>query len=493
MRGFGASKIMGWRFALLVITLMALMISMFTNAPSAFAAGSSGSDSARGKSFVIATDTTFAPFEYRDTAGELTGIDIDLINEAAKREGFTVTIRAVGFDAALQAVQSGQADAVLSGMSITDERKKVFDFSDPYFDSGVQMAVRANNNDITSYEDLRGQTVVAKTGAEGLAFAQSIADKYGFTVKALAQADTMYSEVNAGHAAAVFDDYPVLAYGIKQGNGLKVVTPKESGAQYGTAVLKGTHADYLNAFNDALASMKADGTYQQIIDKYLSSDASEANTSFWGLLSSSLPSLLRGLGITVAVAAIALAIATALGVLFGFFRVSHNRVLKALAAIYVNIFRGTPVLVQAFFFYFGVPAVTGQNIPVFWAGVITLALNAGAYMTEIVRGGIDSVDPGQMEAARSLGMSWLQSMTHVVVPQAIKIATPSAINQFIITLKDTSLLAVLGLAELTYQGQQIIARNFRSFEMWIIVGVLYFIVIMLLTWLSNILDRRFNK
>ncbi len=450
----------------------------------------------KGETFVIATDTTFAPFEFRDASGNMTGIDVDLMKEVAERQGFDVEVKALGFDAALQAVQAGQADGVIAGMSITDERKKIFDFSDPYFDSGVQMAVAADDDSITGYADLEGKTVVAKTGAEGLAFAQSIADEYGFTVKALDKADTMYSEVQTGNAAAVFDDYPVLAYGISQGNGLKIVTPKEQGSSYGFAVLKGQNEDLLKAFNIGLQSMKEDGTYQQIMDKYLATgDTGDGSTSlsFWGLLAQSWPALMQGLGMTLAATALSLLFATVLGVIFGFFKVSGVWILKLLGSIYVDVFRGTPLLVQAFFFYFGLPAATGLKIDVFVAGVLTLSLNAGAYMTEIVRGGIQNVDTGQMEASRSLGLNWMQSMRKIIVPQALKIMTPSAINQFVITLKDTSLLAVLGLAELTYQGQQIIARTFRSFEMWLIIGAIYFVVIFALTKLSNALDRRINK
>ena len=127
------------------------------------------------------------------------------------------------------------------------------------------------------------------------------------------------------------------------------------------------------------------------------------------------------------------------------------------------------------------------------AAIIALAWNYSCYCSEIIRGGIQSVDTGQMEASRSLGLNWMQSMRKVIVPQAVKIMTPSFINQFVITLKDTSLLAVLGFAELTYQGQQIIARNFRSFDMWLIVGAMYFIVIFALTNLSNAIDKRINK
>nr|WP_082369540.1 amino acid ABC transporter substrate-binding protein/permease [Arthrobacter sp. ERGS1:01] len=447
----------------------------------------------QGKTFTIGTDTTFAPFEFHNGSGDLVGIDMDLIRAIAKEQGFSVNIKSLGFDAALQALQSNQVDGVIAGMSITDKRKLVFDFSDPYFTSGIQMAVAKGNDSIKSYADLKGKTVAVKRGSEGETFANSIKAKYDFTVKALDQSATMYDDVKAGNSVAVFDDYPVLAYGISQNNGLKIVTPKEQGSSYGFAVNKGQNADLLAAFNTGLAHLKADGQYQAILDKYLAAPEAAANTSFWSLLTNSFPALMKGLGLTLLATALSLVIALVLGVLFGFFKVGENKILRAVATIYVAIFRGTPLLVQAFFFYFGLPQLTGVPLPVLTAGVLTLSLNAGAYMTEIVRGGIQSVDPGQLEASRSLGLSYATSMRRVVVPQAIKIMTPSFINQFVITLKDTSLLAVIGFAELTYQGQQIYASNFRTGETLLIVAAIYFVVITLLTQLSNVLDRKFNK
>jgi len=445
-----------------------------------------------GETFVIATDTTFAPFEYRKD-GELTGIDMDLIRAVAEREGFTVEIKSLGFDAALQALQSNQVAGVIAGMSITDERKQIFDFSDPYFDSGVQMAVAEGNNAVTGYTDLRGETVVAKRGSEGETFANSIKDEYGFTVKALADSATMYDDVKAGNSVAVFDDYPVLAYGINQNNGLKSVTDKEQGSSYGFAVNKGQNAELLAAFNTGLAELKADGEYQAILDTYLLDPAAASDTGFFGLLANSMPALMKGLGLTLLATGLSILIALVLGIVLGFFKVSPFIVLRAIATTYVSIFRGTPLLVQAFFFYFGLPQLTGQSIDVLTAGVLTLSLNAGAYMTEIVRGGIQSVDSGQTEAGRSLGLGYVTTMRRVVLPQAVKIMTPSFINQFVMTLKDTSLLAVIGFAELTYQGQQIYAANFRTGETLLIVAALYFVVITLLTTLSNKLDKRFNK
>lgn len=445
---------------------------------------------AEGETYIVATDITFAPFEFQDEQGKFVGIDIDLLNEIAANQKFNVTIKPLGFDAALQAVQANQADGVIAGMSITDERKKVFDFSDPYFESGVQMAVLEDNQDIKSYADLKGKRVAVKNGTEGAAFAESIKDKYGFQIVSFADSSSMFEEVKTGNSVAVFEDYPVLNYNIQRGNGFKTVTPKEKGSSYGFAVNKGRNAELLAKFNAGLKELKGSGRYDQIIEKYLGEGAGEADNSFIGLLKSTFPFLMTGLKMTLILTVVSIAIALMLGIIFGLFRVSRSIVLRAIGTTYVDIFRGTPLLVQAFFIYFGVPPALGIQMTALTAGIITLSLNAGAYMTEIVRGGIQSVDKGQMEAARSLGIGYLPTMRKVILPQAIRTMIPSYVNQFVITLKDTSILSVIGIAELTQTGRLIIARNLQSFTMWLIIGIIYFIVIMALTKLSDRIESR---
>ncbi|GAA3324298.1 amino acid ABC transporter substrate-binding protein/permease [Paeniglutamicibacter sulfureus] len=473
--------------------MIAGLVGMFLLLGGAGAALATPADSGvEGKTFVIGTDTTFAPFEFR-ADGELTGIDMDLIRAIAEKEGFEVEIRSLGFNAALQALSSDQVDGVIAGMSITDERKNIYDFSEPYFESGIQMAIAKNDESIKGYEDLEGKTVVAKTGSEGETYAKSIADQYGFTVKSLDQSATMYESVKSGSAVAVFDDYPVLAYGVAQNNGLTTVTDKVPGGSYGFAVDKGKNAALLAAFNDGLAELQASGEYDQILDKYLADPTAAVPTTFWELLTESFPALMQGLGNTILVTAISFAVAMVLGLVAGFMKISHNIVLRGIATTFVNVFRGTPLLLWAFMFYFGVPQLTGQPMSIWVAGVLTLSLNSGAYVAEIVRGGIQSVDPGQLEASRSLGLGYGKSMQKVVVPQAFKMMTPSLINQLIIMLKDSSLLLAIGFTELLYQGQQIYASNFRVTETLLIVGVIYFVAIMALTKLANFADRKFNK
>ena len=481
-----------WRRLRFLRALGLLLVAVLLGAPAA-ALVTSPAAGAEGETYVIATDTTFAPFEFQDAQGNFVGIDMDLIREIAKNQGFNVDIKPLGFDAALQAVQANQAAGVIAGMSITDERKKIFDFSDPYFESGVQMAVLEDNTDVTSYEDLRGKRVAVKNGTEGSEFANSIKDKYGFEVVSFADSSTMFDEVRTGNSVAVFEDYPVLNYGIAQGNGFKTVTPKEKGSSYGFAVNKGENAELLDKFNAGLKNLRESGAYQEIIDSYLGQGASTADNSFFGLIKSTFPILMAGLKMTIILTVVSIFFALILGIIFGLFRVSRSIWLRAIGTTFVDIFRGTPLLVQAFFIYFGIPSALGFQMSALTAGIITLSLNAGAYMTEIVRGGIQSVDKGQMEASRSLGIGYLPTMRKVILPQAIRTMVPSYINQFVITLKDTSILSVIGIAELTQTGRIIIARNFQSFNMWLIIGIIYFIVIMTLTKLSDRLEKRMVK
>ncbi|MBR6651638.1 MAG: transporter substrate-binding domain-containing protein [Anaerotignum sp.] len=221
------------------------------------------------KTYIIATDTTFAPFEFQNEAGEFVGIDLDLLAAIAEDQGFEYELQALGFNAAVQALEAGQADGVIAGMSITDARKEKFDFSEAYFDSGVVMGIAVDNEEIKGYEDLAGKKVAVKIGTEGQAFAESIKDQYGFETVTFDDSSAMYMDVTVGNSAACFEDYPVLGYGITQGIGLKMVTDKEQGSSYGFAVGKGINTELLDMFNTGLANLKESGKYQEILDTYI--------------------------------------------------------------------------------------------------------------------------------------------------------------------------------------------------------------------------------
>ena len=179
--------------------------------------------------------------------------------------------------------------------------------------------------------------------------------------------------------------------------------------------------------------------------------------------------------------------------------VGHNRLLNFIGTVYVDAVRGVPLIVLAYFIYFGIPAgiqslgFTNFKMDALQAGTIALSMNCGAYMAEIVRAGIQSVDRGQMEAGRSLGLSYGAGMALIVVPQAVRTMIPSIINQFIITLKDTSILSVIGFPELTNVGKTIMGNTFKNLQAWAIVGIMYLIVITILSKVSKQIERRINR
>ncbi|MDO3411343.1 amino acid ABC transporter substrate-binding protein/permease [Saccharibacillus sp. CPCC 101409] len=481
---------------------MVLLVFLFSFAGSLAPAPVNAAGS--GKTYVIGTDTTFAPFEYQDANGSFVGIDMDLIHAIADNQGFKVQIQSLGFNAALQALQSGNVDGVIAGMSITDERKKVFDFSDSYFEAGPMMGVAANNYTIESYEDLRGQRVAVKAGTEGATFAESIRGKYGFALVTFDDSSQLVDEVKAGGSAALFEDYPVLAYGIQQGNGIKTVTDKEKGGSYGFAVNKGRNPELMQMFNQGLAELKSSGQYDEIIAKYLGSADAASGADIDGeqaapqanrleLIWQSMPAFMKGLGNTLLYTIVSLVFAFILGLIFGSMKVSHNKVLRGIATVFVDIFRGIPLLILAFFIYFAIPQAFGFKMEIWQASVLTLTLNAGAYVTEIIRGGIQSIDKGQMEAARSLGVPYANTMRKIVLPQAIKVMVPSFINQMVITLKDTSILSIIGLVELAQSGKLVIARTYQTFDVYLTIAVMYLIVITILTKIADRLERRISR
>lgn len=236
-------------------------------------------DNGEKKTYKIGTDTTFAPFEFQDESGKYVGIDIDLMNAIAEDQGFAVEFQSLGFNAAVQALEAGQVDGVIAGMSITEDRQKQFDFSEPYFDSGVVMGVKDDNVEIESYEDLKGKKVAVKIGTEGQTFAESIKDEYGFTTVTFDDSNSMYLDVRSGNSVACFEDYPVMGYAISQGVGLKMVTEKEAGSSYGFAVNKDQNAELLEMFNTGLANIKENGTYDEIMATYIKDDTAADDTA----------------------------------------------------------------------------------------------------------------------------------------------------------------------------------------------------------------------
>ena len=237
-----------------------------SNGGASESAGSEG-----GKHFVVATDKGFSPFEFEDENGNIIGIDMDILAAVAEDQGFTYDLHYVGWDAAIAECQAGQADGMIAGASITDERKESgWIFSDGYYNATQGMAVAADS-DITSIEDLAGKTVVVKNGTMSDTYATTLSEAIGFTVVRVSTSPDMYQQVMGGQAAACFDDTPILKYSIKAGElSMKYIEGSENDpAEYGMAIFNEDKQELLDLFNEGLKNIKENGTYDEILSTYL--------------------------------------------------------------------------------------------------------------------------------------------------------------------------------------------------------------------------------
>jgi glutamine transport system permease protein len=207
-------------------------------------------------------------------------------------------------------------------------------------------------------------------------------------------------------------------------------------------------------------------------------------------IQSALPYLLEGLKVTVHIFIIAIILGFVIGLLVALLRIAPNKILNMVAKIYVNIIRCTPLLVQLFIIYFGFNSLGIVSLDKMTAGIIGIAINAGAYFAETIRAGIQSIDKGQNEAARSLGLTGVQAMFHIILPQAFRRMLPALTNQSIISLKDTSLLSIIGIADLTQQGDIQSSVTYEVFTIWLTVGAIYFIILYALSLVADYLERR---
>lgn len=273
-------------FALGMAAMMALSLAACGGAASSAASSEAASSEAAsseaasseaaaaettGKKWVIATDTVFKPFEYTDASGNFVGIDVDILAAIAEDQGFEYELNSLGWDAAIAACQAGQADGMIAGASITEERKAAgWTFSDGYYTATQSMTV-AEDSDIAGFEDLSGKDVAVKIGTQGAAYAESLKDEYGFNIVSFEDSPTMYQAVLGGQCVACFEDTPIMQASIKDnGLALKVLeNTANEGGDYGFAIFNTDNQELLDMFNAGLANIKANGKYDEILAAYL--------------------------------------------------------------------------------------------------------------------------------------------------------------------------------------------------------------------------------
>jgi arginine/lysine/histidine/glutamine transport system substrate-binding/permease protein len=447
--------------------------------------------------FRVATEATFPPFEFQQ-GGQLTGFDIDLMRAIGKEADLNIDFRNLPFDGIIPALQARTVEAAISGMTITSERAQAISFSRPYFRAGLAIAVREDNRTIKNFEDLKGKRIAVQIGTTGALEATKIP---GATVSQFDSAALALQELINGRVEAVVNDKPVTLYAIKQAGlrGVKVVGELLTEEFYGIALPK--NSPYLQLINDALGRVIESGQYDAIFRQWFGEKPPELplvapalknlqESSFnWGELFYNL--IFKGVPWTILLTVLSFLFGLIGGTLVAIALISPYKWLKIICRIYVDFFRGTPMLVQLFLIYFGLPGLfreIGLNIDLdrLPAALFALSLNVAAYLAEIMRGGIQSIDNGQWEACSSLGMSPMQTMREVIFPQAFRRMLPPLGNEFITLIKDTSLAAVIGFEELFRQGQLMVATTYKAFEIYIAVAVVYLV----LTTLSSVVFKR---
>jgi polar amino acid transport system substrate-binding protein len=254
-----------------IVLSAVLVMSVFAGCGKKESAAVNGSSNEKAKKkYLIATDATFAPFEY-EKDGKYVGIDIDLLDAVAKLKGFEYELKPMDFKGIIPALQANQIDGAIAGMSITEDRKKVLDMSEGYFESGLSLVVKQGNDKIKSLEDLKGKTFAVKKGTAGAKFAEDNKSKLSSNIRYFDDTPSMFQEVKNGNADVTVEDYPVIAYmiSVDPKSGLQITGEKFEKNNYGFAVKKGENKELLAAFNEGIKKLKETGEYDKILAKYI--------------------------------------------------------------------------------------------------------------------------------------------------------------------------------------------------------------------------------
>jgi His/Glu/Gln/Arg/opine family amino acid ABC transporter permease subunit len=466
---------------------------------------------ARGK-LVIGCEALYPPFEVR-VGDRFEGFDIDLGNEIGKELGVAVQWVDSSFDGLFPGLTAGQFDLLLSGITITEERKQGLAFSRPYFLSGQTIVVRRDDDRIRSSADLPGHVVGVQQATTGETAVQRLRLPEEQIRKFKTLQAALMEVVNRNADAAVGDE-PALLHMLREGYpGLKLVGGVFVEENLGV-VVHPDEPELLAAVNQALDRIIVDGRYARIYQRWIGQPptaetmaklevvraqgtpeaaraAGGSSLIRWDLLWRSLPALLEGARLTLYLAIMALLLGVPAGLLIALARLSGFRPLVWVATVYVEVIRGTPLLMQILAVYFVLPSV-GLRLPPMAAAVTALSLNAAAYIAEIFRAGIQSIDRGQMEAALAVGMSYTGAMRWVILPQTFRRTLPPLTNEGVALLKDTSLVSAIALAELTHRGNGLAAATASPVTFYLAVALLYLAMTLPLTHLVRRLEHRWQ-
>lgn len=457
---------------------------------------------------VVGTNAEYAPFEYLDENGNLTGFDVELMEAIAESQNIEIVWRDLPFDSLIGSMEAGDLDVIAAAIGPTDERKKSVDFSDVYY-VGAQSIICRKGEKITNFKDLSGLKVAVLEGSTADLIVSGENQDYGIVEDAqvirFKNVSSAVMELKNGGVAAVLTDKIMAETFCKQTQGLTQIPVEGTENDTVFCVPKGDN-EMLSTINSGLSQIRENGIYDQIYETYFGGEDSTENLLFSesnGFINTlkfvfvnanRWKYYVKGLGITLLVSMLSVLLGLMIGLIVAIIRINVQRknkktIASVIASVYVDIIRGTPSVLQLMIIYF----VAFHSRLGFAAAIVSFGINSGAYVSEVIRGGIQSVDKGQMEAGRSLGLCYGDTMRFVVVPQAVKNILPALGNEFIQLIKETSILGYVGIMDLTKAANYVSSRTYQMFIPLLAAGIIYYLIIKFLTCLLQRFERRLKE
>ncbi|HHB4118365.1 TPA: ABC transporter permease subunit [Staphylococcus aureus] len=438
----------------------------------------------------VGLSADYTPMEFEHTVNgktEYAGVDIDLAKKIAKDNNLKLKIVNMSFDSLLGALKTGKIDIIISGMTSTPERKKQVDFSDSYMMTKNIMLVKKDKvNEYKDIKDFNNKKVGAQKGTEQEKIAQTEIENASIT--SLSRLPDVILALKSGKVEGAVVEKPVAEAYLKQNPKLGISNVKFNEEEKDTVIaVPKDSPKLLSQINKTIKEVKDKG----LIDKYMTNAANAMNDDS-GFISKYGSFFLKGIKITILISLIGVALGSILGAFVALMKLSKIKIISWIASIYIEILRGTPMLVQVFIVFFGITAALGLDISALVCGTIALVINSSAYIAEIIRAGINAVDKGQMEAARSLGLNYRQTMKSVIMPQAIKNILPALGNEFVTLIKESSIVSTIGVGEIMFNAQVVQGISFDPFTPLIVAAALYFVLTFVLTRIMNMIEGRLN-
>ncbi|WP_261921430.1 ABC transporter permease subunit [Staphylococcus aureus] len=438
----------------------------------------------------VGLSADYAPMEFEHTVNgktEYAGVDIDLAKKIAKDNNLKLKIVNMSFDSLLGALKTGKIDIIISGMTSTPERRKQVDFSDSYMMTKNIMLVKKDKvNEYKDIKDFNNKKVGAQKGTEQEKIAQTEIENASIT--SLSRLPDVILALKSGKVEGAVVEKPVAEAYLKQNPKLGISNVKFNEEEKDTVIaVPKDSPKLLSQINKTIKEVKDKG----LIDKYMTNAANAMNDDS-GFISKYGSFFLKGIKITILISLIGVALGSILGAFVALMKLSKIKIISWIASIYIEILRGTPMLVQVFIVFFGITAALGLDISALVCGTIALVINSSAYIAEIIRAGINAVDKGQMEAARSLGLNYRQTMKSVIMPQAIKNILPALGNEFVTLIKESSIVSTIGVGEIMFNAQVVQGISFDPFTPLIVAAALYFVLTFVLTRIMNMIEGRLN-